>query len=137
MSGNLHRERILIPRPLVPALLFHIHNNLDQHPTRTQQKAKFQREFFAVNLDKHLDLLYENCYKCAIIQKLPGEIIMNETRTDVDKPHITFHADVIKRAQQNILFIRDHFSSYQDAMMIKSETANDRPCQTITRVSTL
>ena len=125
MSGNIYRERIVIPRPLVPALLYHMHNNVDQHPTRAQQRAQFQRQFFAVNLDKHLDILYKNCYKCAIIQKLPNEIIQNETKTDAEKPHTNFHADVIKRACQNILIIRDHFSSYLDAMIIKSKKSID------------
>ena len=125
MSGNIYRERIVIPRPLVPALLYHMHNTVDQHPTRAQQRAQFQRQFFAVNLDKHLDILYKNCYKCAIIQKLPNEIIQNETKTNAEKPHTNFHADVIKRARQNILIIRDHFSSYLDAMIIKSEKSID------------
>ena len=125
MSGNIQRERIAVPRDLVPALLYHMHNNLDQHPARNQQKAQFQRKFYAINLDKHLDLLYDNCYKCSIVQRVPKEIITNETVTVANKPQTQFHADVIKRARQNILTIRDHFSSYQDAIFIESEKAND------------
>ena len=58
MSGNVARERIVIPKPLVPALLYHLHNHNDVHPTKTQQKQIFQRQFYAIHLDKHLDLLY-------------------------------------------------------------------------------
>ena len=125
MSGNLNRERIVVPKPLVPALLYHLHNHNDQHPVKSQQKANFQRQFYAVHLDKHLELLYQNCYKCSVIQKLPKEIIVNETKTDVTGPHTHFHADVIKRASQNILTVKDHFSSYQDAIIIQSEKAHD------------
>ena len=103
LSGNISRERIVIPKPLVPALLYHQHNHGDQHPSRTQQKSLFQRQFYAIGLEKHLELLYRNCYKCSVIQKLPKEIIPNETKTVVDGPHTHFHADVIKRSQQNIL----------------------------------
>ena len=125
MSGNLNRERIVVPKPLVPALLYHLHNHNDQHPVKTQQKASFQRQFFAIHLDKHLELLYQNCYRCSVIQKLPKEIVVNETKTEVSGPHTHFHADVIKRASQNILTLKDHFSSYQDAIFIPSEKTQD------------
>ena len=125
LSGNIARERIVIPKPLVPALLYHIHNHNDKHPVKTQQKASFQRQFYAIHLDKHLDLLYQNCYKCSIIQKIPKQIIPNETKTVVTGPQTHFHADVIKRSTQNILLLQDHFSSYQDAMILDSEKAAD------------
>ena len=125
LSGNIPRERIIIPKPLVPALLYHLHNHNDAHPVRSQQKASFQRQFYAIHIDKHLDLLYKNCYKCAALQKLPRQIIQNETKTDVTGPQTHFHADVIKRATQNILTLKDHFSSFQDALIIPSEKASD------------
>ena len=125
MSGNIARERIVVPKPLVPALLYHMHNHNDQHPTKSQQKANFQRHFYAIHLEKHLELLYRNCYKCSVIQKLPKQIIPNETKTVVNGPQTHFHADVIKRSGQNILTVKDHFSSYQDAALIKSETSAD------------
>ena len=75
LTGDIERERIVIPKILVPALLHHMHNHLDMHPAKAQQKAMFQRKFYALALDKHLDLLYKNCYRCAIVQKFPKEII--------------------------------------------------------------
>ena len=125
LSGNIHRDKIVIPKPLVSALLYHSHNNIDEHPPRSQQKARFQRQFFAINLEKHLDQLYKNCYKCSILEKLPKEAIISETKTQADRPQVHFHADVIKRAHQNIFIIRDHFSAFQDAMILPSEKAND------------
>ena len=125
ISGNIPRDRIVVPKPLVAALLYHTHNHSDQHPAKTQQKSLFQRQFYAIGLDKHLELLYENCYKCSVLQKLPKEIIPNETKTFVEGPQTHFHADVIKRATQNILTVKDHFSSFQDAILLNSETAKD------------
>ena len=46
LSGNIPRERIVIPKPLVPALLYHLHNHDDGHPAKTQQK---QRQFYAIH----------------------------------------------------------------------------------------
>ena len=125
LSGNVAREKIVIPKTLAPSLLYHLHNHYQEHPLKSQQKAKFQRQFYAIGLDKHLDNMYKNCYKCSIIIKLPKETIKNETKTVADKPHTHFHVDIIKRASQNILTIKDHFSSYQDAILVASEKAED------------
>ena len=57
--------------------------------------------------------------------KLPKIPKSNESKTKADSPHTHFHADVIKRASQNILTIKDHFSSFQDATMIPSEKTID------------
>ena len=125
LSGDIVRQRIVIPKLLAPSLLYHLHNHCHEHPLRSQQKARFLRQFYAIGLDKHLDNLYKNCYKCSVIIKLPKEAIKNETKTEVERPQTHFHVDVIKRANQNILTIKDHFSSFQDAMLIPSETAED------------
>ena len=109
----------MIPNTLALSLLYHLHNHSQEHPLRSQQKAKFQRQFYAVGLDKHLDNRYKNCLK------LPKEAIKNETKTAADKRNIHFHVDIIKRATQNIMTIKDHFSSYQDAIIFKSEKAED------------
>ena len=109
----------MIPKTLAPSLLYHLHNHSQEHPLRSQQKAKFQRQFYAVGLDKHLDNLHKNCLT------LPKEAIKNETKTAADKRHIHFHVDIIERATQNIMTIKDHYSSYQDAILVKSEKAED------------
>ena len=136
-SGNLSRDRIIVPKLLVPALLYHLHNHLELHPTKNQQKLAFQRRFHAMDLEKHLDHLYNNCYKCQILQKFPVQIIQHETKNEVDGPHKHFHADVIKRSKQIILTVKDHFSSLQDAMIINSEKAEDLKTGIILLTSTM
>ena len=124
-SGNINRERIMVPKPLVPALLYHLHNHSEVHPTKNQQKISFQRTSHAMDLDKHLEELYDSCYKCLITQKLPKQLIQHESKQQVDGPHSLFHADVIKRATQVIFTMKDHFSSMQNATIINSEKAED------------
>ena len=109
LSGNTERERIVVPKPLVPALLYHMHNHNDDHPVKTQKKSLFVRQFYAIGLDKHLEPLYQNCYHCSV---LPKEIIQNESRTEVG-PQTHFHGDVIKRAKQNILVVLSWIKIYR------------------------
>ena len=99
-TGSSLKEKIIIPKHLVPALLWHLHNHYEEHPTKHQQKVLFQRSFFAMNLEKHLNNLYNSCYKCQVLQRLPKEIIQQETKTNATNPHEFFHADIIKRAGQ-------------------------------------
>ena len=37
-SGNIAREKIVIPKPLVAALLYHMHNHQENHPTKYNKK---------------------------------------------------------------------------------------------------
>ena len=122
---NVPKEKIIVPKHLVPALLWHLHNHYDEHPTKHQQKVLFQRSFFTMNLEKHLNNLYDSCYKCQVLQKLPKEMIQQETKTNATNPHEFFHADIIKRAGQKIMIIADHFSSLANAALINSESASD------------
>ena len=124
-SGNVRRDRIIVPKLLAPALLYHLHNHLEDHPTRNQQKISFQRRFHTMELEKHLDNLYSSCYKCLVLQRLPQQMIAHESKQIVNGPHTNFHADVIKRAKQVIFTIKDHFSSMQNAIIIESERADD------------
>jgi hypothetical protein len=137
MSGNIKRDRIIIPKPLVSALLWHLHNHYETHPTRNQQKITFQRSFHAMDLEKHLDNLYRTCYKCQVFHKLPKDLTQQETKTEVSGPHECFHADVIKRSGQIILVITDHFSSLTNAVLIESEKAEDLKHGLITLTPTM
>ena len=65
-----------------------------------------------MDLEKHLNNLYETCYKCQVLQKLPKELVQEETKAEVTGPHEYFHADIIKRAGQKIMLITfGHYES--------------------------
>ena len=125
LTGNISRERIVIPQDLLPMLLYQLHNKDSVHPTKSQLKAMFQRAFFAMDLEKHLEDLYSNCYPCSILQRLPKVDVKQESKAEVNHPHEYFHTDVIKRAGQNILLLVDHFSSFLTATLVPSEKAAD------------
>ena len=118
-----HRELIVVPSTHLPALLWQIHNSL-QHPTRSQLKAHFDKMFYSVGLTPTLDRLYQECFYCSTQKAIPN-ITRHKTITDVKVPGTHFNADVIKRQTQMIFTIRDHFSSFTSAKIIKSETSQD------------
>ena len=125
ITGDIAREKIVIPQALLDGLLYQLHNTEPKHPTKTQLKAQFQRLYYAIGLDSHLAKLYNNCYPCSILQRLPKTEAKQESKSEVTHPHRHFHADVIKRSRQKILLVKDHFSSLHTAMLIQSEQAQD------------
>ena len=124
-TGGVLRERIVIPQKLLPTLLYQLHNSSSVHPVKTQLRQTFQRSFFAIDLDQHIEKLYSNCYPCSVLQPLPKFQVPSESKAEVSHPHQYFHADVIRRAKQYILLLVDHFSSFQVAKLIPSEKACD------------
>ena len=125
LTGNITRQRIVVPQKLLPMVLHQMHTSTANHPTKSQLKITFQRSFYAIGLDKHLEELYSNCYSCSLLQRLPKTAVANESKAEVSHPHQYFHIDVIQRAGQKILLLTDHFSSFQTAKLIQSEKATD------------
>ena len=76
-------------------------------------------------LEQFLDKLYDNCYECSRLQRLPRTVVKQESKAEVEHPHTYFHADVVKRAGQKIFLLVDHFSSAQSAILVPSEKAAD------------
>ena len=125
LTGGIPRERIVVPQKLLPTLLYQLHNSSAVHPVKTQLRQTFQRSFFAIDLDQHIENLYSNCYACSVLQPLPKVQVPSDSKAEVAHPHQYFHADVIRRAKQYILLLVDHFSSFQVAKLIPSEKACD------------
>ena len=48
MTGDIHRRHIIIPKSLVTALLYTMHNKMEQHQPKSQEKIQFQRQFYAI-----------------------------------------------------------------------------------------
>ena len=113
-------DLIVIPQTHLPALLWQIHNNL-KHPSKSQLKANFDKIYYSVGLMANIEQLYDDCFFCSSQKKIP-DTSMHHTITESIVPGTHFHADVIKRQSQMIFTIRDHFSSFTSAKIIKSES---------------
>ena len=121
--SSLTNEQTVIPSSHLPAVLWQLHSTMN-HPTKSQLKSQFDRSFYSVGLHPELDKLYENCHFCVSQIKIPS-VVPHHSRTDTKIPGSNFHADVVKRKSQCILTVRDNFSTFTVAKIIKSENHRD------------
>ena len=121
--SNKNQELIVIPSSHLPAVLWQMHN-VHNHPSKSQLKNQFDKSFYSVGLNPELEKLYLECHFCVTQMKIPN-LVPHYTINDATTPGTFFHADVIKRRTQNILTIRDNFSSFTVAKIIRSETHKD------------
>jgi len=122
--GDHQLEKIVIPTPLLPSLLWHMHNS-ENHPAKTQLRAKFDKMFYGIMVQQQLDSIYEECFQCKIQAHLPKTAPTHTTCAKVEHPGHYFHADVIRREKQKILIITDQFSTLSTANLIPSEQQQD------------
>ena len=117
-------ERIVVPQKVLHGILTVLHLRLE-HPTDLQLSKIFSRYFFALNLGKAVALCSKACHDCAALKTVPSA--MREESTDVppEQMFTRFAGDVIKRHSQLILVLRETTSSYTQAEIINSETAED------------
>ena len=121
--SSIDKELIVIPSSHLPALLWNMHNTL-QHPSKSQLKAQFDKQYYSVGLTPNLEKIYEDCFYCSTQKKIPSTA-KHETLTEVTTPGTVFHADVIKRQGQKIFVVRDHFSTLTAATIVRSENHAD------------
>ena len=121
--SSFGNEQIVIPSTHLPAVLWQLHSTLN-HPPKSQLKSQFDKLFYSVGLHPELDQLYYNCHFCASQMKIPS-IVPHHTKSETKVPGTHFHADIIKRKCQNILTIRDNFSAFTVAKIVKSENNKD------------
>ena len=116
-------ERIVVPSSYNQSLLTQMHYK-HEHPTKSQLKSLFDKYFFGLGINLILDKLYDECSLCNSMKKLPKQEIFSTT-TNATMPGTHFVADVMRRAKQKILVIRDQFSSFTLAQFIDSENHQD------------
>ena len=112
-------EIIVIPRTVSNGLVAAIHIKL-HHPTAGQLKKLFNRYFFSFSSDTVIETFTENCFTCKSLKKIPRESVA-QTSTPVERPGLSFAADVMRRERQMIFVLRDCFSSMTYASIIFDE----------------
>ena len=115
-------ERIIVPRAYLHGLLVCLHLKL-QHPAKTQLKKVFSRAFYALDLDQALEVLYDTCHTCASLQNMHNRFLEQSTSCPTFiGSH--YNADILNRACQAILVIRENVSSFTFAQIITDERAH-------------
>ena len=113
-------QLIVIPQSYIAGLLTALHLQLD-HPTAHQLKQVFNRQFYAVNSDKHIDLTIDACHECLSLRKLSSPNIPFSTSAPYDSIGSNFSADILRRATQKILVLCEEVTKFTQSILIDSE----------------
>ena len=121
-SNDLYsvRERIVVPRSVINGLLTALHLRLN-HPKIGQLKAVCNRYFFALDMDKCIDITTKTCHPCESMKEMPHTLIEQSTS---DPPAVVgsqFAADVINRERQSILVVREYVTSFTSTTILPNE----------------
>ena len=116
------RELIVVPRHIIPGLLTSLHLQLN-HPSTYQLQKVFAKNYYAQGLQKHLSAVFDACHTCQSLRTIPKEFHEQSTVDKPESPCRSFSADVIKRHNQKIFVIRDTFSSFTLASIVKDESS--------------
>lgn len=85
----------------------------------------FNRYFFASGSSKIIENVTDQCDVCRALKKAPKEIFDQSTSLPAAHPGLSLAADVICRAGQKILVVRDTLTAYTTATFIPGENTSD------------
>lgn len=114
------RDCIVVPRGIVDGLLTSLHLQLS-HPSFNQLKAVVNRYFYALDMDAALHRITSACHQCASLRTIPPVVTQQSTSDPPEVVGISFAADVIRRARQLILLLRETTTSYTATCFIDDE----------------
>ena len=115
-------ETIAIPQNLLCGLINALHVKLN-HPSKTQFKKVWHRYFFALDADKLIDECTQFCHLCNSLKQIPNELFEQSTSKIPKILGEQFFDDILRRAGQSILVVREVLSSFTTAAIVKNEKA--------------
>ena len=119
--GHFNGAAISVPHTIYPGLVSALHIQLD-HPSRNQLSDLLDRYFYTPGGRAIVEDISENCVQCAAMKTLP-KVLLKDT-TEIPAGMATdFAADVIERANQKILVVKENLSSFTRACLIPDQTA--------------
>ena len=121
-DGKFNNAVISIPPSLFPGLMNALHIKLD-HPSRAQLTSLVQRYFYTPGWRAYIDEISNQCHQCASLKTLP-KVLLEDTTSIPQGVATNLSADVIERANQKILIVRDNLSQYIKGIIIPDQTAD-------------
>ena len=85
----------------------------------------FSRYFYALSAMKVIDDVTNSCNTCLALKRTPNELFEQSSSSPPSHPGSSLAADVICRAGQKILVVRDTLTSFTAATFIQNETASE------------
>ena len=117
------RELIYCPKSISSGLILALHL-LFNHASKSQLKKLFGRYFYAPGSSTSVDAIVGNCALCNSLKKVPKELFSQSTSITTN-PGKRFSADVMRRAGQKVLVVRDMLTSFTSATFCMDETADE------------
>ncbi|XP_041367404.1 uncharacterized protein LOC121382005 [Gigantopelta aegis] len=116
------RECIVVPRQVLEGLLNALHIQLN-HPSAFQLKKVVQRYFFALDMDRSIDSVSNNCHQCAALRKTPSTIVEQSSSNPPETVGSLFAADILKRERQ-VIVVRECVTAFTVACLIDNERSD-------------
>ena len=114
------RECIIVPRQVLDGLLTALHIQL-AHPTCHQLKTVVKRYLYALDMDKAIERVTDQCHPCAALRRFPTAKVEQTSSPPPDAIGVSFAADVLKRARQVIFVLRETVTSFTSTLIIPDE----------------
>ena len=114
------RNLIIVPQQVLSGRITALHLRL-QHPSKSQLVQVFNRQFHALDSDAEIKFVTAGCAQCSSLATFPKEIVELSTSQPMSKLGSAFACDVLVRARQKILVIRDTFTSFTVVKIIQNE----------------
>lgn len=126
--ATLARDSLLVVKKQLPfnpfqildGLLTSLHIKLE-HLSCQQLKNVVSRYFYALNLEKAVELTTNICHQCASLLKTQKVCVEQGSSDQPETVGSAFAVDVLKRERQLILVIRECITSFTFTKLIESE----------------
>ena len=113
-------EIIIVPRSVLHGLVTALHTKLD-HPSRHQLELVMERHFYALDLTKAIERMYNSCHTCLSLHKFPDSLVKQNSEDPPESIGVSFTADILKRDRQLVLLLRKTVTSYKAACIVSYE----------------
>jgi hypothetical protein len=117
------REAIVVPRSVIDGLQTALHIKF-RHPSAHQLCQVVARHYFALDIKTTIDRVTQSCHTCASLRSFPKQQLEQTTSVSPAGVGRALAADVMRRAQQKILVIRESITSFTSSMLVESETSD-------------
>ena len=115
-------ETIAIPQNLLCGLINTFYIKLN-HPSKTQFKRVWHRYFFALDADKLIDECTQFSHSCNSFKQIPNKLFKQSTSKIPRILGVKFFADILRKAGQSILVVKEVLSSFTTAAIVKNQKA--------------
>ena len=113
-------ELPVIPVQFLPGILFATHQKL-KHPLPSQHKKAANHTFFALDIDNEIENIYQNCFVCNAMKKIPAEVPDHSTSEPPLYPGSNWGCDVLILNGKKIVVSTDNVSSFTSTCFTPNE----------------